>query len=150
MEWLEAALWYAMATFGLGALILNTVLQLMHGSPARPKAMQTWRVVVDETVRVSPAMQAWQDTVMDRMRVSRLTAIEELAMQTYQGMPLAASVEEHLHNLQVYGESVYFMPAGFYGHGDETAIPDTPLEEWNAKVDELLKECEEHNLFFAL
>lgn len=68
-----------------------------------------------------------------------------VAMQTYQGMPLAASVEEHLHNIQVYGESVYFMPAGHFGHGDETAIPDTPLEEWNAGIDALLKECEGHD-----
>jgi len=30
----------------------------------------------------------------------------------------------------------------------DDAIPDTPLDEWNTKIDALLTECEAHNPFF--
>jgi hypothetical protein len=35
---------------------------------------------------------------------------------------------------------VFPAPSGFYGHGDDAAIPDTPLDEWTVQIEALLEE----------
>jgi len=83
----------------------------------------TVRMRFDASPPENPALQEWLDDVARR---------------------IAEAVDREMYAMLDGGQ------VGSLGHSDDALIPDTPLDEWNAKGDVLLKECEAHNPFVAL